>query len=324
MKIKINNSEIEVIEGEKLIEAAHRNNFEIPALCYAKGYQHHPSCMVCIVKDKTSNQIIPSCSAVVAEGMDIETDSDEVKLLRKTSLELLLSDHRADCEAPCSMVCPQDFNVEKMLMFYDSGQIEEAFSIIAETFTLSELECDKCKVPCEKACRRGTVDEAVSIREIIKEIVKKAESLSKSAKDKLLTRNRHDKEVFCSRLGRLTSVEKEFLKETVKTKSRCLHCACAGREGCKLRKYATEAGIKRTQYELSSVLPAMNIKTLATDNIRFEPAKCIKCGLCVYNSVDGFTFKNRGFGMEVVLPEESVKNIDKSLCGLCPTGALYC
>ena len=55
----------------------------------------------------------------------------------------------------------------------------------------------------------------------------------------------------------------------------------------------------------------------------FEPAKCIRCGLCVYNSENGFTFKNRGFGMQVVIPEESKTNVKKELGGLCPTGALY-
>ena len=55
----------------------------------------------------------------------------------------------------------------------------------------------------------------------------------------------------------------------------------------------------------------------------FEPAKCIRCGLCVYNSENGFTFKNRGFGMQVVIPEESKTNVKEELAGLCPTGALY-
>ena len=55
----------------------------------------------------------------------------------------------------------------------------------------------------------------------------------------------------------------------------------------------------------------------------FEVSKCIRCGLCVYNSDNGFTFKDRGFGMEVNLPDENKKNIRVELASLCPTGALY-
>jgi predicted molibdopterin-dependent oxidoreductase YjgC len=252
--------------------------------------------------------------------MEIDTESEEVKHLQRMSLELLLSDHRADCEAPCSMVCPQGFDIEHMLGFYDSGKNEDAHTLIAETFTLTELECNTCKAPCEKACRRGTVDNAVSIRSIIRELAEKYVSINvKIVKNK---NKKIDKEIFYSRLGRFTSKEKDFLKATITTPSGCLHCSCAGSKGCKLRIYATTSGIKRSRFEASSALPAMQ-KIHLKDNIRFEPAKCIKCGLCVYNSSDGFTFKNRGFGMEVVLPDESKNNIDEFLCKICPTGSLY-
>ena len=60
-----------------------------------------------------------------------------------------------------------------------------------------------------------------------------------------------------------------------------------------------------------------------TDRLYFEPAKCIRCGLCVYNSTNGFTFKNRGFNMQVVIPEENKKNVNEKIADLCPTGALF-
>jgi len=318
MNIKINNRKINASEGEKLIEVAHRNDIEIPALCYAPGYKHQSSCMVCVVKELTSNQIIPACSTLAVEGMDIDTKSEEVKLLQTMALELLLSDHRADCEAPCSMVCPQGLDIERMLDFYDMGKYKEAHTLIAETLTLPEPECNTCRAPCEKACRRGTVDRAVTIRNIIRELTERYEPFSARIKK---DNKKPDKELFQSRLGRFTEKEKDFLKYNTTTPSGCLHCACAGSKGCKLRIYATGAGIKRSQFEASSALYAIKKENIK-DNIWFEPAKCIKCGLCVYNSNDGFTFKDRGFGMQVVLPDESVNNIDESLCEICPTGAL--
>jgi len=319
MYITINQTQIEVLNGETLIETACRVGHDIPALCYAKGAVHKASCMICAVKDCVTGQIIPSCTTLPTEGMHIDTDSEEVQMSRNLSLELLLSDHRADCEAPCSMVCPQGLDIERMLNLYDTGRYEEAYILIAMSFALPVVGCDNCKVPCEKVCRRTSVDKAVPIREIIHELTGKYDPVSVEAKK---DEKKTDKTLFQSRLGRFTTHEKEWLKENVATPSGCLHCACAGREGCKLRLYATEAGIKRPRYEASSALPVMK-KEHVTGTMCFEPAKCIRCGLCVYNSKNGFTFKNRGFGMQVIIPDENKMNVSEKLVKLCPTGALY-
>ena len=317
MNITINNTLIEVLDGETILEAARRTGHTIPSLCYAKGAKHKSSCMVCAVKNQANGQIIPSCTTYPTEGMQIETDSEEVKTVRSLSLELLLSDHRADCEAPCSMVCPKGLDIEHMLAYYDDGLHEEAYRVIASVFALPEIGCDTCKAPCEKACRRGSIDKAVSIRTIIKEIAGMFDFVVSSNGKQDLKKN-----AFQSKLGRFTDKEKNRLKETVSSPSRCLHCACAGRADCKLRLYATAEGIKRSRYDVSSTLPIMS-KTHITGNMWFEQAKCIRCGLCVYNSENGFTFKDRGFGMQVILPEENHPNIKEELATLCPTGALY-
>lgn len=328
MKIIINDKEIEIIKGETLLEAARRIGCPIPALCYAKDAVHKPSCMVCAVQNRTNRQIIPSCSAYPAEGMAIETDNAEIRQIRTLSLELLLSDHRADCEAPCSTVCPKKLDIEQMLCYYDVNQYDNAYMLIAEAFALPEIACDTCKTPCEKACRRGTVDNAVSIREIIREIagmnVETHTGITVTDKNASQSASGYKtgKNMFQSRLGRFSASEKERLTTTVTTPSHCLHCACAGREKCKLRRYATAEGIKKSRFESSSALPAMNRQQINEKTV-FEPAKCIRCGLCVYNSENGFTFKDRGFGMSVVLPDENRVNIQNELADLCPTGAIY-
>ena len=329
MHITINQTEVELLAGETLLETSCRAGYDVPSLCYAKGARHKTSCMVCAVKDCVTGQIIPSCTTFPTEGMHIDTESDEVRMIRTLSLELLLSDHRADCEAPCSLVCPHGLDVGQMLNLYDMGRYEEAFSLISGVFALPTLGCDNCKAPCEKVCRRGTVDKAISIRTIIMELAGKYELTSMNTEKNI---RKMDKALFQSRLGRFTESEKQWLREpetrTAKPSpkanpkpSGCLHCACAGREDCKLRLYATAAGIKRTRYGLSSTLPVMT-KLHVTGDMWFEPAKCIRCGLCVYNSNNGFTFRDRGFGMQVVIPDENRENVGEELAALCPTGAL--
>ena len=317
MQITINNTKTVTLNGETLIETARRIGYNIPSLCYIKGVKHKPSCMLCAVKDCNTGQIVPSCATLPTEGMIIETDSEDIKTVRTLSLELLLSDHRADCEAPCSLVCPKGLEIEKMLDFYDNNNKEKALNIIAKTFLLPDIPCNNCKAPCEKACRRGTIDNSVEIRKIIKELIENGEIVNEEMRNEGKGKN-----MYQSRLGRFTEKEKEWLKTNVATPSRCLHCACAGREKCKLRFYATELNIKRPRYEATSSITAMN-KQHITNDMRFEAAKCIRCGLCVYNSKNGFTFKDRGFGLQVVLPEENRENVGKSLVELCPTGAIY-
>lgn len=318
MQISIDNKNIEVLHGETILEAARRSGIEIPSMCYAKDAIHKSSCMVCAVKNKANDQIIPSCTTVPTEGMDIESDSAGVKYIRSMSLELLLSDHRADCEAPCSLVCPKGLDVEHMLFYYDKKQYTEACQVIKGAFDLPQLGCNDCKIPCEKVCRRGTVDKPVAIREIIKEIVTKVGSNQMIA----VSSASIDKNRFQSKLGRFTDEEKRYLVETIDSSSRCLHCACAGKNDCKLRSYASSEGAKRTSYNSSSEIQAMQ-RIQINEMMWFEPAKCIRCGLCVYNSDNGFTFKDRGFGMQIYLPEENQGNIRPELAMLCPTGALY-
>ncbi|GHT13092.1 hypothetical protein AGMMS4956_08730 [Bacteroidia bacterium] len=318
MKIHINNKPVEALAGETLIEVARREGVDIPSLCYAKGAKHKSSCMVCAVRNCANGQLMPSCTTLPTEGMQIDTESADVHKARTLSLELLLSDHRADCEAPCSMVCPKGLDIELLLKYYDDERYGEAKALLASAFTQPATDCDDCKAPCEKICRRGTVDKAVSIRAIIKEVAAMASTANEAHIHSPLS-TLHSQ--FKSKLGRFTPAEQAHLKATTTTRSRCLHCACAAQHDCRLRLYASQHGIQRSRYTASSVLPLHTIHIHST--LYFEPAKCIRCGLCVYNSDNGFTFKERGFVMQVVLPEENKDNITADLVTLCPTGAIY-
>lgn len=179
-----------------LIEELRERGLQIPSLCYAPEAEHQASCMVCMVKDVRSGQMIPSCSTFPQEGMEIDTESEEVVEQRKMAIELLLSDHGARCGV------------------------------------------------------------------------------------------------------------------------------CEGKEKCRLRELSVQMKAKWTRF---GPIAAVGEKKQIYMNGRlwFEPAKCIRCGLCVYNSQNGFTFMYRGYDMQVVIPEENKKNVDEKMADLCPTGALF-
>lgn len=310
MKIYIDGKETEVLQGETILEVCRRTGAEVPSLCYAEKAEHKPSCMVCMVRNEASGQMLPSCSTYPSDGMRIDTVSEEVASTRKLAVELLLSDHRADCEAPCTMACPRGLDVAEMLRCYDNEEYGRAKSVLA-----GFSGCEGCKAPCEKVCRRGTVDTHVRIREIVEELS------AMSVKPEGNFSHSYDKSVFSSRLGSFSPAEKAKLKETVQTPSTCLHCACLAKDDCRLRDVATAMQIKSPRFGVSSSLP-FKAAVKVTGRLVFEPAKCIRCGLCVYNTSDGFTFKGRGFGMQVIIPEESFSHVGEDIATLCPTGAL--
>ncbi len=163
VKLRINNREITATKGMTVLEAAAREGIEIPAMCYNSDAGHFASCMVCVVKDKGSSALIPSCSALAAGEMDITTDSEEIELARKTAVELLLSEHVGDCEAPCRIACPANMNIPLMNRFIAEGNADNALETVMKDIAMPSVLGRICPAPCEGACHRKGVDQPVSI-----------------------------------------------------------------------------------------------------------------------------------------------------------------
>ena len=163
ISLKIDNRIIEVEEGTPLHKAALKAGVEIPLMCYYDGMEHFTSCMVCMVKDRKNGKLLPSCSVKAMEGMDIITDDPEVKESRKTALELLLSEHVGDCEAPCKITCPAHMDIPLMNRLLANGEFATALEVVKKDIALPSVLGRICPAPCEGACRRKFHDEPVSI-----------------------------------------------------------------------------------------------------------------------------------------------------------------
>ena len=168
IKLMIDNKRIEVSEGVKLIDAARENGINIPSLCYMKEVPHYTSCMLCMVKDLHSGEFIPSCSARVEEDMKIDASGPEVVSLRQEALKLLLAEHRAECEAPCKVVCPVGLNIPLMNRYIQKGDFTLASQLIIREMGLPESLCNVCPKYCENICRRKMIDTSVAITSIKK------------------------------------------------------------------------------------------------------------------------------------------------------------
>jgi NADPH-dependent glutamate synthase beta subunit-like oxidoreductase len=163
VKLKINNKTVEVPVGTTILKAAEKLGLEIPTMCHNDEVEHFTSCMLCLVKDGENGRLIPSCSIAVNEGMNIQTKDDEIKEARRTSLELLLSDHVGDCEAPCTMACPAHMDIPTMNRLLANGQFDEALKVVKKDIALPSVLGHICPAPCEGVCRRKPIDGAVSI-----------------------------------------------------------------------------------------------------------------------------------------------------------------
>lgn len=162
-RIEINGNPVEVKDGSSVLAACRQAGIEVPTLCHMEGYERFTSCMLCLVRDIERDRLIPSCSALVRDGMAVETDSDAVREARRAALELLLSEHVGDCEGPCRRACPADMNIPLMIRQIAAGNYEQAIRTVKRDIALPAVLGRICPAPCEAACRRGKKDAPVSI-----------------------------------------------------------------------------------------------------------------------------------------------------------------
>ena len=99
INIKIEGIPFEVDAGLTILEAAKQCGFEIPSLCaYNHGECSKGSCRVCLVEATGARGLVASCVYPVAEGMEITISSPKATAARRTSVELLLSNHNKNCQ----------------------------------------------------------------------------------------------------------------------------------------------------------------------------------------------------------------------------------
>ncbi|PKP05590.1 MAG: NADH:ubiquinone oxidoreductase [Bacteroidetes bacterium HGW-Bacteroidetes-5] len=102
IKVTIDKNEIEVKKGTTIYQAAKQIGIDIPVLCYMNlehlKIENRPGgCRICVVEVEGRKNLAPSCSTECADGMVVKTHSVRVLNARKTVLELILSDHPAQC-----------------------------------------------------------------------------------------------------------------------------------------------------------------------------------------------------------------------------------
>lgn len=114
--LTINDRRIQVPEGTTVLDAARSAGIGIPTLCYHPNLTNFGGCRLCIVQIKGIPRPVTSCTTPVSEGMEVITSNEEIDALRKTIIELILSEHPTDCP-----MCEQAGNCQLQDIAYTLG-----------------------------------------------------------------------------------------------------------------------------------------------------------------------------------------------------------
>ncbi len=172
--ITINGQKINTDSDKTLLEVIREKNIaEVPTLCHFDHLEPFASCSLCVAEVEGAPHLKRTCATPVTDGMIIETDSSAVHRSRKTNLELLLSNHKADCYAPCRTACPAGVDIQGYIALAKQGLYTEAIKLIKETNPLPMICGKVCAKPCEDRCRRNFIDTPVDIKNIKRFAAKK-------------------------------------------------------------------------------------------------------------------------------------------------------
>ena len=123
-KLTINGMEIEVEPGLTVLQACEQAGIEIPRFCYHERLSIAGNCRMCLVHMERAPKPIASCAMPVGDGMVIETDTPEVRKMRRGVMEFLLINHPLDCPI-CDQGGECDLQDQSMGFGFDRGRYLE-------------------------------------------------------------------------------------------------------------------------------------------------------------------------------------------------------
>jgi len=156
VNLTIDNRQISVTEGTTILSAAAQCGIPIPKLCYLKDLNEIAACRICVVELEGKERLITSCNNVAEEGMVIHTNSPKVRKDRRTTVELILSQHDCQCA-----VCARSGNCTLQSVANDLNIIDSPYKMELERIAWNKefplirdsakcIKCMRCIQVCDK------------------------------------------------------------------------------------------------------------------------------------------------------------------------------
>jgi NADH-quinone oxidoreductase subunit G/[NiFe] hydrogenase diaphorase moiety small subunit/NADP-reducing hydrogenase subunit HndD len=164
IKIRINGIFVEVEPGTTILDAARQAGVIIPTLCYHKDLCIAGNCRVCVVEIAGQKRLTAACATPCEEEMEILTNSLNVLNSRKHIIELLLSEHNADCTS-----CYKNGNCELQKLASDYKIVKQDFirlvpskNYTIDMYSPSIIKDDSKCIRCQRCVRTCTELQGVS------------------------------------------------------------------------------------------------------------------------------------------------------------------
>ncbi len=168
VNIKINGVDYAVEEGTTILEACRMNGIRIPTLCWLKEINAIGACRICVVEMTGARSLVAACVYPISkfdEGKNILTHSPAVLESRKTTLQLLLSNHDKKC-----LSCDRSGNCELQALCRELGVDDEnAFEGAKNDYDIDLsakhmyrdnnkcISCRRCVAACAKTQGIGVI-----------------------------------------------------------------------------------------------------------------------------------------------------------------------
>lgn len=156
VNVKINGIDVQVEEGTTILDAAKQNQIKVPTLCYHQDLEPWAACGICVVKTEGSPKMVRACATPVHEGANYLTHDAEIVEVRKSVVEMILSNHPDDC-----LYCPRNQNCELQRLAQEFGIREQPFEKNLRELPVDDstpsiiLDPEKCVLcgRCAKVCQ---------------------------------------------------------------------------------------------------------------------------------------------------------------------------
>lgn len=168
INLTINDQPVSVPAGTTVLAAAKKLNINIPTLCNHADLCVAGNCRVCVVEQTGARTLIAACAMPAVEGMHIHTNTLKVRNARKHIVELLLSEHRADCTK-----CYKNQNCELQSLANEFAFGDHIFLDLVEdrkysidrsspSFVKDDSKCIRCQ-RCVRTCSELQYISAISV-----------------------------------------------------------------------------------------------------------------------------------------------------------------
>ncbi len=154
---RINDLPVEVPDGTSILDAARRVQVRIPTLCKHKDLLPTAACGICIVRNKGGNKLIRACCTPLENGMEITTHDRDIVDVRRSTLELILSNHPQACltcgrNGECELqTLAADFNIpiESIKRYVKDIPPDTSTNCIVIDFAKC-IKCGRCVQVCQE------------------------------------------------------------------------------------------------------------------------------------------------------------------------------